>query len=97
MRGPGKGKQVSVHFGVQVEGTYEVVKADRVDDVVVGKVILVGAVIAVPRDDIEGGVVLLALEEIALVLGHNGEIARAVLERGNRVQKVARVGKAVGT
>jgi len=51
----------------------------------------------VPGDDVEGGEVLLPLEEAALVLGDHGEVAGPLLEGGNGDLKVPRGCEAVGS
>ncbi len=74
------------------------VKADGVDAVEAGKVVFAGGVVAVPGDDVEGGVIEVGGPEIAEELGDDLEgAAVAVFEGGVRGEEVAGVGEAVGS
>ena len=71
------------------------VEADRADRVEAREVVLVRRVVAVPRDDVERRVVDRGRPQVALELGHQLELAFAVLEPRVRRQEVARIGEAV--
>lgn len=72
------------------------VHRDRTHIDELGQVVLVGYVIAVPGDDIEGGVLLLAHKELAAQLVDNLPWLFLDLIFGYRVQEVSGVSKAVG-
>ena len=74
------------------------IKRDGVDGAEVLEVVLVGHVVAVPGDDIEGRVILVGDEEMTLILGNDPEVGNvAVFVPSDGSEEVARVSKSVGT
>ncbi len=74
------------------------IKRDRIDDAEVLEVVLVGHVVAVPGDNIEGRVILVGDEEMTLILGNDFEVGNvAVLVPSDGSEEVAGVGQSVGT
>jgi hypothetical protein len=75
-----------------------VIKRDGIDDAEVLEVVLVGHVVAVPGDDIEGRVILMGDEEMALILGNDPEVGNvAVLVPSDGSEEVTGIGQSVGT
>ncbi len=74
------------------------IKRDGIDDAEVLEVVLVGHVVAVPGDDIEGRVILMGDEEMALILGNDPEVGNvAVLVPSDGSEEVTGIGQSVGT
>ena len=88
--------------------TYGVVKGRCIDDHELGQIVLVGRIVAMPRNDVKGRMVLqcqgpslavthlCGFKELALELGNNGELALHILKGGGGRQKVSRIGQSVG-
>jgi hypothetical protein len=75
-----------------------VIKRDGVDDAEVLEVVLVGHVVAVPGDDIEGRVILVGDEEMTLILGNDPEVGNvAVLVPSDGSEEVTGIGQSIGT
>ena len=73
------------------------VEADGVDAVEAGEVVFAGGIVAVPGDDVEGGVVEVGGPEVSEEFGDDLEGAVvAVIVGGVRGEEVAGVGEAVG-
>ncbi len=80
-----------------VDGGVGVVEADGVDAVEAGEVVLEGRVVAVPGDDVEGGVLEVGRPEIALEFGDDLERGViAIVVGGVWSEEVAAVGETVG-
>ncbi len=74
------------------------IKRDGVDDAEVLEVVLVGHVVAVPGDDIEGRVILVGDEEMTLILGNDPEVGNvAVLVPSDGSEEVTGIGQSIGT
>ncbi len=74
------------------------IKRDGVDDTEVLEVVLVRHVVAVPGDDIEGRVILVSDEEMALILGNDFEVGNvAVFVPSNGSEEVTGIGQSIGT
>lgn len=71
---------------------------DRVDGVEEGEVVLVGSIVSVPCNDIEGSVVLLGRKERASVLVDNDVRLLLLVRKGcDGGLEIAAIGKTVGT
>ena len=74
------------------------IEGDCVNDAEVLQVVLVGDVVSVPGNNVEGRVVLVSNEQVALVLRDDLEIRNIpVFVAGNRNEEVAGVGQSIGT
>src|SRR5258708_21491119 len=66
------------------------VEAHRVNAIEIRQIVLVGHVVAMPRNNIQRRMIDRSRPEFSLELGHNPVIAFAILKRRDWSQKVAR-------
>lgn len=81
-----------------IDGGVRVIKRDRPDGVESAEVVLVGVVVAVPCDDVEGGVVLTSGEKCVVELAEQLVLGLLflVIESSNGGLEVTGIGQAVG-
>ena len=78
------------------EDDYHVIERDGVDDAEVLEVVLVGDVVSVPGHNIEGRVILVGDEEVALIFRNHFEVRNvAVLVPSDRSEEVSGIGESV--
>lgn len=76
--------------------TYTMIEAHRVDGVEIGQVVLVGYVVAMPGDHIEGTVLLCGHKQMAEEFRYDLILSLNILEMSFRREKVTWIGQSIG-